>query len=325
MESKNPKIGLIGLGYWGQNIARNLNSLNKLFAICDNDQLRLNKFSKIYPNSKIFNSFDDLLNSEINAIVIATPSEKHGKMVYKSLISNKNVFVEKPLCLNLAEGYKLKKLADLKGLKLMVGHLLLYHPAFLSLKELVDKGKIGKLRYVYSNRLSLGKLRKEESALWSFAPHDISMILSLVKCEPTLVEASGGFYLKENIADTTITFMHFNKNVKAHVFVSWLHPFKDQRLIVIGDKGMITFIDSNEREKKLLIYSHEVSWNGEEAVIDEAKGIPVPYNMNKEPLMEEIKSFIRWIKYDETPLSDVNEGLRVLKVLHSAEKKLKLI
>ena len=322
MSIKTPKIGLVGLGYWGKNIARNLNSLNRLYAICDKDKVLLDQHSKIYPNTKIFNNFKTLLNSEVDTIMIATPAKMHGKMVFESLKNNKNVFVEKPLCLDLSEGYNLKKLANAKGLKLMVGHLLLYHPAFLSVKNLIDNGKIGKLRYIYSNRLSLGKLRKEENALWSFAPHDISMILALVKSEPILVEASGGFYLNKNVADTTITFMHFSQNVKAHVFVSWLHPFKDQRLIVIGEKGMITFIDSNEKEEKLLIYNHEVGWNGEEPIIDKAEGISIPYEMDKEPLNEEIKSFINWLIFDKKPLSDVDEGLRVLKVLHSAEKKL---
>ena len=315
-------IGLIGIGYWGKNIARNLYDLGYLDAICDNNDLISSELKDAYPDIKFFKDINDLINYKIDAVFIATPAETHGKLVKEFLNKNIHVFVEKPLCLNVKEGKDLKRLADKKGLKLMVGHLLLYHPAFLSLKKLIEAGGLGKLRYIYSNRLSLGKLRKEENALWSFAPHDISMILSLIGEEPIKIEASGGYFLNKDIADTTMTFMHFATGVKAHVFVSWLHPIKDQRLVVVGEKAMATFIDIENKEKKLLIYNHKINWKDDLPVIDKAEGIPIPYNMNKEPLNEECKSFINWILKDKKPLSDSGEGLRVLKVLELAEEEL---
>lgn len=317
------KIGLVGLGYWGKNIARNLSELSALYAICDSNINTLSNYKKIYRNVQTYEKIEDLVNSEVDAIFIATPAATHKEIIELSLYKDKNVFVEKPLCLDVEEGIYLKKLANERGLKLMVGHLLLYHPAFIALKNLLIAGGLGSLRYIYSNRLSLGKLRKEENALWSFAPHDISMILSLVESEPIHIEASGGYYLTENVADTTITNLTFEKGIKAHVFVSWLHPFKDQKLVVVGDKAMATFEDIEVGEKKLLLYNHDISWDGDIPVIEKANSIPIKYDMTKEPLKEECKSFISWIKDDIKPPSDVNEGLRVLKVLDKADKDLK--
>jgi len=319
----NIKIGLIGYGYWGKNLARNLYELETLFAICDSSSKNLDESKKLYSNIHYFSNIDDLLQSDIDALVIATPAISHESLVRKGLNANKHVFVEKPLCLDKIAANNLRELADKKDLKLMVGHLLLYHPAFISLKNLIGSGVIGKIRYIYSNRLALGKHRKEEDSLWSFAPHDISMILSLIGREPVAVEASGGYYLNKDIADTTITFMTFENGVKAHVFVSWLHPFKDQRLIVIGDKAMATFVDVEQKEKKLLLYNHDIDWDGDIPIIEKAEGVTIKYDMNKEPLKEECKSFIRWIKDHVKPPSDAAEGLRVLKVLDMADKELK--
>jgi UDP-2-acetamido-3-amino-2,3-dideoxy-glucuronate N-acetyltransferase len=317
------KIGLIGYGYWGKNLVRNLYELNSLSAICDTNADNLDASKKLYPNINYFNNIDDFLKSDIEALVIATPAVSHESLVRRGLNANKHIFVEKPLCLNKKEGKDLKELANKKGLKLMVGHLLLYHPAFIALKHLITTGGIGKIRYIYSNRLSLGKLRKEENALWSFAPHDISMILSLIGKEPISVEASGGYYLNKDVADTTMTFMTFEGGIKAHVFVSWLHPFKDQRLVVVGDKAMATFVDVEKKEKKLLLYNHDIAWDGDTPKIEKAEGKPIEYDMSKEPLKEECKSFINWIINDTKPPSDAAEGLRVLNVLDRADKELK--
>jgi len=317
------KVGLIGLGYWGKNIARNLSELGILSAICDNNLNFLTHYKEVYKEARGYNNENDLLNSNIDAVFIATPAATHESLVRLALNKGKHVFVEKPLCLNVSEGEALRGLANSKSLKLMVGHLLLYHPAFISLKKLLISGGLGNIRYIYSNRLSLGKLRKEENALWSFAPHDISMILSLIDEYPINIEASGGYYLNKDIADTTMTQMTFSNGIQAHVFVSWLHPFKDQKLVVVGDKAMATFIDIEEKEKKLLIYNHDVSWQGDIPKIEMAEGIPIKYDMTKEPLREECKSFIRWIIEEVKPPSDVSEGLRVLKVLEAADKELK--
>ena len=317
------RIGLVGLGYWGKNIARNLSELGVLNAICDSNINTLSSHKKIYKNVQIYEKIEDLVDSKVDAIFIATPAATHKEIIEISLYKDKNVFVEKPLCLDVTEGIYLKKLANERGLKLMVGHLLLYHPAFIALKNFLKAGGLGNLRYIYSNRLSLGKLRKEENALWSFAPHDISMILSLIEREPIHIEASGGYYLTDDVADTTMTNLTFQNGIKAHVFVSWLHPFKDQKLVVVGEKAMATFEDIESGEKKLLLYNHDIAWDGDIPVIEKANSIPIKYDMTKEPLKEECKSFIRWIKDDIKPPSDVDEGLRVLKVLDKADKDLK--
>ena len=321
--NNSPKIALIGLGYWGKNLARNLYDLNVLNGICDTNTDNLDKYKKLYKDINYFSSIDELLNSDIDAIVIATPAITHGSLVKKSLNANKHVFVEKPLCLDYEEGLELQRIAKNNNLKLMVGHLLLYHPAFISLKKVVNSGTIGNIRYIYSNRLSLGKLRKEEDALWSFAPHDISMILSLIGDEPIKVKATGGAYLSPNIADTSLTFLSFKNNIKAHVFVSWLHPYKDQKLVVVGEKAMITFDDVEQADKKLMIYKHKASWNEEVPIIHKAEGKAIPYDKTKEPLELECENFISWIRDDIMPPSNVDEGLRVLKVLNQAEKSLK--
>ena len=323
MNKKNSSVGLIGLGYWGKNLARNLNDLGVLSAICDINKNYLEKYKKIYSISQCYNNLEQLLLSNIDAVVIATPAATHGSIVRKALNSGKHVFVEKPLCLDVAEGEELKDLAEEKKLKLMVGHLLLYHPAFIELKKKVQEGKLGKIRYIYSNRLSLGKLRKEEDALWSFAPHDISMILSLVQSEPTKIDAFGGYYLRNDIADTTITLLEFFNGIKAHVYVSWLHPYKDQRLIVVGDKAMAAFVDVEEDNKKLMLYEHSVAWNDNIPIIEKAEGKSIIFDHTKEPLKEECKSYIDWLNNKIIPPSDVSEGLKVLKVLDEAKNQLR--
>ena len=323
MNNKNISLGLIGIGYWGKNLARNLNDLGVLKSICDLNLENINFSKKKYSHIEHYNEIDQLLDSNIDGVVIATPAVTHGSLVTKALNKGKHVFVEKPLCLDVKEGQTLIRLAKKNNLKLMVGHLLLYHPAFIALKAVVSRGSIGKIRYLYSNRLSLGKLRKEENALWSFAPHDISMILSILNMDPITVEASGGSFMNRGIVDTSMTFMHFPDGIKAHVFVSWLHPYKDQRLIVVGDKGMITFNDVEKNENKLILYQHDVEWKGDIPVIEKAEGKSIKFDVNIEPLRFECESFLNWIKLDIKPPSDGEEGLRVLKVLDRAESELK--
>ena len=188
-------------------------------------------------------------------------------------------------------------------------------------KNKIEEGLLGKIRYIYSNRLSLGKLRKEEDVLWSFAPHDISMIMDLVKEKLISVDAFGGSYINNKVKDTNVTLLKFRNNIKAHIFVSWLHPFKDQRLVVIGEKGMMVFADVQENNKKLIFYNHDIRWEGESPVISKAKGTRVSFNYKKEPLYNECKAFIDWLIKNRKPPSDIIEGLRVLEILDIAKKK----
>jgi UDP-2-acetamido-3-amino-2,3-dideoxy-glucuronate N-acetyltransferase len=234
---RNPKVGVVGAGYWGKNLVRVFNKIGSLSAICDSSISMLNSMKLMYPAVKTYQKFPDLLNDpKISAIIIATPPASHFNMAREALMSGKDVFVEKPLSLTTSEGEELVRIADKKSKIIMVGHILRYHPAITALKALISSGKIGKVHYIYSTRLNLGKIRREENILWSFAPHDISVILYLLGESPNKIWAQGGNYLHPNIADVTMTILGFPSGVKSHIFVSWLHPYKEQKLVVVGDK-----------------------------------------------------------------------------------------
>ncbi len=315
----NLKIGIIGLGYWGKNILRNLYELGVLDTACDCDLAVIRGRKRQFPKVNYTLHFDSILkNQKIKAVVISAPAVSHYELVKKALNANKDVFVEKPLALNFGQGKELVALARRKKKILMVGHILQYHPAIIKLKDLIDRGKLGKVQYIYSNRLNIGKLRVEENILWSFAPHDISTILMLVEDEPIKIGCFAGDYLNEKNYDVTITTLEFKNRIKAHIFVSWLHPFKEQKLIVVGSKAMAVFDDLTK--EKLFIYPHKIEWkSGKIPVAHKAKYHCVKVE-NKEPLKEEMKHFIECVLKRKAPKTDGEEGLRVLKVLEDAEK-----
>jgi len=222
----NPSVAVIGSGYWGKNLVRNYHKLGALKLICDKNETLLAQFKKQYPDVDICFALNDVLSRKnIKGVVIATPAETHFTLAREALSAGKHVYVEKPLVLREQEGEELIFLAEKKNLILMVGHLLQYHPVFFRLKDLAVSGELGRINYIYSHRLNLGKIRREENILWSFAPHDISMILSLAGEEPESVFATGGNYLHKKIADVTTTHLEFPSGLRAHIFVSWLHPF----------------------------------------------------------------------------------------------------
>ncbi len=322
MESINKFIALIGTGYWGKNLLRNLYELNVLHTVCEvNKEIiteRKKQFSDVYYTS----SYEEVLNdSSIKAVVIATPAATHYEKAKQALLANKDVFVEKPLALKVEEGEDLVKLAKEKNRILMVGHLLQYHPAVLKLKELIKKGELGKIQYIYSNRLNIGKLRTEENILWSFAPHDISVILMSLEEEPVKVSASGSDILNKGIYDTTITTLEFKSGIKGHIFVSWLHPFKEQKLVVVGSKKMAVFDDVSK--EKLFIYPHQIEWkNGKIPVAQKADYYTIEIEQ-AEPLKEEMNHFIECVLERKTSRTDGEEGLRVLKILNLCEKSLR--
>jgi UDP-2-acetamido-3-amino-2,3-dideoxy-glucuronate N-acetyltransferase len=315
-------IAVIGAGNWGKNLIRNFLELNALRIIVDKNSASLNQMHELYPSCETVSSLKDVLSlSDISAIVIATPAETHFILAREVLLSGKHVFVEKPLTLAEKDARELIDLAQKKNLVLMVGHLLQYHPVFTRLKELVSAGELGRINYIYSHRLNLGKIRREENILWSFAPHDISMILALAGEEPESVQATGGNYLHKKIADVTTTHLEFSSGLKAHIFVSWLHPFKDQKLVVVGDKKMAVFDDTLPWEEKLLIYPHSVKWENNIPV--PTRGIPERISITyAEPLQIECRHFIDCIEKRKPSLTDGREGLRVLKVLNAAERSL---
>lgn len=315
------KMAVVGAGYWGKNLIRNMHQLGALYAICESNPL--NPTLALYRDVKMFVRYPELLcDDAVDGVVIATPAETHYTMAKEALYAGKHVFIEKPLCLSEEHGVDLVSLAAKKKRVLMVGHLLHYHPAFQKLKELVKKGDIGKIQYIYSNRLNFGKIRTGENILWSFAPHDISAILSLSGEMPDYVSATGGHYLHEKIADVSLSSLSFPSGIKAHIFVSWLHPFKEQKLVVIGSRGMAVFDDATIPEEKLLVYPHRIDWK--EGRIPEAikkDAVPVAFEM-KEPLSEECRHFLDCVGTGEIPLTAGEEGLRVLKVLHACQRSL---
>jgi UDP-2-acetamido-3-amino-2,3-dideoxy-glucuronate N-acetyltransferase len=240
-------------------------------------------------------------------------------MSKEALSSNKDVFVEKPLSLQVKEGQELVNLAKERDRVLMVGHILQYHPAVMKLKELINKGDLGKIQYIYSNRLNFGKIRSEENILWSFAPHDISVILMLLNEFPESIYTSGGGYLQQQIADVTLTTMDFPSDVKAHIFVSWLHPFKEQKLVVVGDKKMAVFDDVSE--EKLFLYPHKIEWINRVPTASKANADIIPLEKD-EPLKAECTHFLECIEKRLIPRTDGQEGLRVLEILQASQESL---
>lgn len=318
---ETPRVAVAGAGYWGRNLVRNFHEIGALAAVCDNNTTTLTEWKKEYPNCRMYRSFAEVLQDKtINAVAIATPAETHAMLVKEALLAGKDVFVEKPLCLNITQGEELVALAENRGRILMVGHLLWYHPAILKLKELIVAGDLGRIQYIYSNRLNLGKIRREENILWSFAPHDISVILGLLDDMPTQVQAQGGNYLHSQIADVTTSLLSFKSGVKAHVFVSWLHPFKEQKLVVVGDRKMAVFNDV-EKKDKLLLYPHSIDWKNQVPVAKKADAEPVAFEAI-EPLRAECQHFLDRVQDRKGPRTDGREGLRVLKVLHLCQQAL---
>jgi UDP-2-acetamido-3-amino-2,3-dideoxy-glucuronate N-acetyltransferase len=319
--SAGPRVAVVGSGYWGKNLVRNFHQLGALIAICDNDDEKLQQWKSQYPNCRTFHSYTEILKDKsIGAVVIATPAESHAELVREALLSDKDVFVEKPLSLSLKTGQELVELSKKRGRILMVGHLLWYHPAILKLKELIDTGELGRIQYIYSNRLNLGKIRREENILWSFAPHDISVILGLIGEMPEAVQAQGGNYLHQQIADVTVSLLSFRSGVKAHIFVSWLHPFKEQKLVVVGDRKMAVF-DDVEPKDKLFLYPHSIDWKNHVPVANKAEAQPVPFE-HVEPLKAECQHFLDCLGTRKRPRTDAEEGLRVLTVLQRCQEAL---
>ena len=313
-------IAVVGAGYWGKNLVRDFYELGALHTICDANKELGGEYKSQFRNIKFTASYSHLLDdSSLKAVVIATPAAYHYQMAKEALLSKKHVFVEKPLALKVEQGEELVSLAKKQGLILMVGHILRYHPAIKKLKELVSTGELGKIQYIYSNRLNIGKIRSEENILWSFAPHDISVILFLLNEFPETIYATGGSYLQKQIPDVTLTTMNFKSGVKAHIFVSWLHPFKEQKLVVVGDEKMVVFDDVST--EKLLLYPHKIKWVERIPVACKAEAEAVPIK-KEEPLKVECKHFLECIENNQIPETDGNEGLKVLQILQTSQESL---
>lgn len=318
---KTPGIAHIGAGYWGKNIIRNLADMQVLRLICDSNHEMTQKFSQQYPHISTTRNYHEILSDKtIGAVSIATPAATHYPMVKEALLSGKDVFVEKPLALHPREGQELADLARKQKKILMVGHILRYHPAVLKIKELIDAGTLGRVGYCYSNRLNLGKVRSEENILWSFAPHDISMLNFLMGGPPDEVNASGEIILQPGIHDVTLTVMKWHHGAMAHIYVSWLHPFKEHRFVVVGDRAMLVFDDTRKTDK-LVLYDRGFDIIKGEPVKREQDGQPVEFPA-REPLRVELEHFVECVTSRQQPKTDADEGIAVLDVLNRAQAAL---
>ncbi len=317
-------LALVGVGYWGKNLARNFHALGALHTICEHNPTLLAANRDRYPDVRMVNDYSKVLaDSQITSIAIAAPAIQHYTLAKQALIAGKDVYVEKPLCMTVREAEELTRLAQEQARILMVGHILHYHPCVQKLLEMVGKGELGKVQYIVSNRLNLGSIRTEENALWNFAPHDVSLILALCGHRlPDEVRCVGSECVSKGVADVSLTTLRFAPDIRAHIYVSWLNPFKEQRLVVVGSQGLALFDDTKPWKDKLLVYRNHVRWTeGRIPHInpDELHQVEVE---EKEPLREECLHFLTCCRDRTTPLTDGAEGLRVMRVLEAAQKSM---
>lgn len=315
------RVAQVGCGYWGKNLVRNFAEVGALAAISDGHAPTAAKMSADYGVPALEWS-DILADPSIHAVSLATPAEAHAEMAIAALEAGKHVFVEKPLALTSQDGERVVAAARTAGRVLMIGHLLQYHAIFRRLREMVADGTLGSIDYIFSNRMSLGKFRTEENVLWSFAPHDVSMVLALVGEEPTRVSAQGAAFVTPGIADWVTMQMVFPSGTRGHVQTSWASPFKEQKLVVVGSEAMAVFSDAEpEWDRKLALYRHR---------IDRSGPVPVPHKADAEyvevardePLKAECLHFLESAAAGRQPITDGEEGLRVLKVLERGEAAL---
>ena len=322
-------IGQIGLGAWGKNLLRTFNSFSDvcLKTACDLDSRQLSKIRGSFPGITFTDNPEDVLgDASLDAVIIATPPAFHFDLAARALESGKDVFVEKPLVLDLGHGRKLLEIASRNNKILMVGHIMEYHPASLKLKELIDSGKLGEIHYLYSTRVNLGKVRDIENSLWSFAPHDISLIIFLLNRMPVRVTATGAAYIQKGIEDVSFMTMHFEDKTMAHIHVSWLDPHKERKLTVVGSKIMAVFDDTQSSEK-IWLYDKGVETKLDYNTYGEylslrAGDILIPSIDSAEPLKVECEHFIKCVKGRTQPRSDGKDGLKVLAVLTAAQQSM---
>jgi predicted dehydrogenase len=321
------RVGVVGLGYWGPNLARNLDRLPDadLAWLCDESGDALERFGRAFPSARTTTSLDDLLGDDsLDAVALATPVSTHAELGHRVLEAGKHCFVEKPLGQSVEEAERVVEAARAAGRVLMVGHLLEYHPGVERMNELIEAGELGDVRYIYSNRLNLGQLRRDENALWSLGAHDVSVILRLAAEEPYECRAVGESYVNEGVEDVVFCYLRFPSGLAAHMHLSWLDPHKERRFTVVGSKRMATF-DDMELERKLSVYDkgfdEDYSSYGE--YIARSGDIFSPHVPNEEPLRIECRHFIECVRDGVQPRSGGESGLRVVRVLEALQRSLR--
>lgn len=321
------RIGTVGLGAWGWNLTRSFAELKscQLAACCDLDPKRRESASRAWPGVKPASSFEKLLLEDIDAVAIASPAITHHEYAKTALLSGRDVFVEKPFTLDVRHAEELLELADKLNRVLMVGHLLEYHPVVERLKALIKSGELGPVYYIYNQRVNLGRIRGDENALWSFAPHDISQILYLLDMEPTNVSARGQSYIQEGIEDVVFLSLFFENRIMAHIHLSWLDPHKVRRTTIVGKDKMAVF-DDTESAEKLRIYNNHAEMKPArsygEAIQVRFGDILIPRVEMTEPLKIECQHFIDRVNDRNQPLSDARDGLRVIRIIEAAQRSM---
>jgi len=325
-EGQPIRVGVVGLGYWGPNLARNFAAIEgcELTWLCDESTQARDRLAPSFPGARTTDNLNDLLNDdELDAVALATPVPTHAELAIRVAQAGKHCFVEKPLATTAADAEEAVAAAERAGRILMVGHLLEYHPAVTRLKELIDAGALGSLYYIYGNRVNFGKLRAEENALWSLGAHDVSVVLHLVGEEPEECSAHGESYVQDGIEDVVFCYLRFPSGRVAHLHLSWLDPHKERRITVVGSEQMATF-DDMEPDHKLTMYDKgfdEDAAAGGEYIARAGKSLQQPIS-SAEPLRLECEHFVECIRDGTTPRSDGHSGLRVVRVLEQLQRSL---
>lgn len=323
-------IAVVGCGYWGPNLIRNLYSIENLqLTVCDLNKERVAKIKSSYPTIKTSYDIDEILwDNEITAVVISTPAKTHYELAKRCLLKGKNVLVEKPLAFTTKEAEELVGLSKKNGKVLMVGHTFEYNPAVIKLKEYIDTGELGKVYYAYSSRLNLGQIREDVNAMWNLAPHDISILIYLFGSLPKRVRAVGNAFIQNGIEDVVFVTLEFPREIMAHIHVSWLDPSKTRKVTVVGDKKMVVY-DDVDNEARLKIYDKGITKSPHNEVFGEyflklrSGDIYIPRIDLQEPLKIEVSHFVECVKENKTPKTDGENGLRVIKTLEAAQYSLK--
>ena len=314
------KVCVVGAGRWGKNHIRTLHNSGNLGGIVEHDQKVLDSFKALYPNADCFTRLDDAMKYGFDGFTVATPAETHFDIARKIIESGHHVLVEKPITMNSADSLRLHELSIKNKVNLMVGHVLLFHPAFQKIKDLIEDGTLGDLQYIYSNRLNLGTIRIEENVFWSFAPHDVALFQWLIGSYPEMINSSGMDILQNGIHDTTVTTLEYRQKLMGHIYVSWLHPFKEHRFVVVGSKGMIRFEDSREG-KPLVFYDKSITWENGKPI---PRGGATRYVKFEDvmPLTRELQYFVDHLNGESIKISNSEHAIEVMKILETATESL---
>lgn len=314
------KIALLGCGMWGRNIARNLSRLNVLAAVCDADRDRASNFATQFDSQEM--TFEAILSDpSIDGIMLATNANTHKELATQALAQGKHVYIEKPMALTLADAKAIETAAITANKGVMIGHLIRYHPAFISLLEQIQSGAIGKVKHIQANRLAMGRIRNSESVLFDLCPHDLSLILAIAGTQPSQVICHGVSHITPGVVDILSTGLGFENGISAHMQTSWLSPYKEHRLTVTGETGSLVFDDTKPWQEKLTLFQDEITQSGTLFLIERASPLTLPIS-ESEPLRDEMQAFINLIDHDVTPPTHAQEGVCVQQVLEEMQSQL---